>query len=167
MRADRAGGLAVAVMVIAALAAGCGGGGGSDGGGVKLAGSPIPTVSPVPPTPAICAPATPLTLPASFPQEIPVPEDYVVWAVETTPFLHVVGRTTPPIEQNNPPHGVVAAALTEKMGARGWRVQLNPRIDGQDYDLTSPDGRVMHFNALNEPECGDVQLVYDLRWVTP
>ncbi|MBI5284236.1 MAG: hypothetical protein HY874_03995 [Chloroflexi bacterium] len=168
VRVVRAAGLVVAVVVIAALAAACGDGGGEiDGVGVKLAGSPIPTVSPVPPTPVICAPATPMSLPESFPKEIPVPEDYVVWAVETVPYLHVVGRTTPPFDQGNPPHGIVADALNQKMGARGWRGKLNQGVDGGDYDLTAPDGRVMHFNALPKPECGDVQLTYDLRWVTP
>jgi hypothetical protein len=166
MKVVRAAG--VAVLVIGALAAGCGDGDGGGGGGVKLAGSPIPTVSPLPPTPTICAPSTALTLPASFPKEIPVPEDYVVWAVETAPSLHVVGRTTPPVGPGDAPHDRVASALGQKMAARGWRVQLNPNVDGLDYDITAPDGRVLHTNALNKPECGiDVQLTYDLRWVTP
>jgi len=53
------------------------------------------------------------------------------------------------------------------MGTRRWRGKINQGVDGQDYDLTAPDGRVMHYNALAKPECGDVQLIYDLRWVIP
>jgi hypothetical protein len=109
-------------------------------------------------------------MPANFPAEIPVPPDYQVWSVTTSPYLTVVGRTTPPIDpaRHEVPRGVVAQSLLDILVGRGWTAQINKHVDGQDYDVKSPDGRVLHFNALEKPECfGSVQLTYDLKWVTP
>lgn len=164
--------IALAVVAVAMIAAACGGGASdtSTDGGPKLAGTPIPTVPLPTPTETVCSPPTPMTLPADFPAEIPVPPDYQVWSVTESPYLTVVGRTTPPVspERDEVPHGVVAQSLLDILVGRGWRPSINKGIDGLDYNVTAPDGRVVHFNALNKPECfGSVQLTYDLKWITP
>ena len=135
-----------------------------------LSGTEIPTVSPVPATAAICTPPEILSLPANVPADVTVPPDIVVFSVKTTPFLHMVLRVTPPsnLNINEPRHGVVANAILQRLTTLGWTPQLNPRVDGLDYTFKHTDGRAFHLNAIPRKECGDqVQLTYDLPWITP
>jgi len=162
--------LTVAIVGIAAAAA-CGGNSGapSSGGAPKLAGTAIPTVPLPTPTEVVCSPPAQLAIPANFPAEIPLPPDYQVWSVTTSPNLIVIGRTTPSITPGSldVPRGVVARDLLTAFVGRGWTPKLN-QVDGRDYNLTSPDGRILHFNAIERPECGGiVQLTFDVKWVTP
>jgi hypothetical protein len=153
------------------LSAGCRGG--KDTGPSlipTLAGTPIPTVSPVPPTAAVCTPPQPLALPANFPSEIPMPPDLTVFGVKTAPYLEVIVRVSVPIDpgRNEPAHGIAADAIVSRLNEKGWRAALHDRIDGLDYDLTSPEGHVLHFNAISRPECsGVVQLTFGVKWITP
>jgi hypothetical protein len=135
-----------------------------------LSGTTIPTVSPVPPTAAVCTPPQPLTLPANFPSEIPVPPDMTVFSVKTAPYLEVVMRVSPPSDpgKNEPPHGIASDAVVSRLNAKGWRATFHNHVDGLDYDLTSPEGHVLHFNSISRPECsGVVQLTFGAKWVTP
>lgn len=135
-----------------------------------LAGTAIPTVSPVPPTAAICTPPEILSLPANIPADVTIPPDVVVFSVKTTPFLHLVLRVTPPsnLNINEPRHGVVANAILQRLTTLGWIPALNARVDGLDYTFKHTDGRTFHMNAISRKECGDqVQLTYDLPWITP
>jgi hypothetical protein len=106
-------------------------------------------------------------LPANFPAEIPVPPNFIVWSMEQSPHLKVVGRVMAPLEPPNPPHGVVADALVRLLEEKGWRTKFNEHVDGVDYDMTAPDGRVLHFNTLTKKECANVvELTYDVQWIT-
>lgn len=157
-------------LCAAALMAACGGGddGPSVRGAPTLRSSPLPTVAPPSPTPPICEPDEPLDLPASFPAgEIPVPPDLVVWEVETEPHLRVYGSVSPPQDASLPPRGVVAAAVVSRLVETGWQAQL-ARGTAQDYDITSPDGRVLRFMVTEPLECpGQVRVLYELPWITP
>jgi hypothetical protein len=148
-------------------------GGGKDTGPSlipTLAGTTIPTVSPVPPTAAVCTPPQPLTLPANFPSEIPVPPDMTVFSVKTTPYLEVIMRVPPPNDpgRNEPPRGIASYAIVSRLNEKGWTATLHDHVDGLDYDLTSPEGHVLHFNSISRPECsGVVQLTFGVKWVAP
>lgn len=170
MSRSRAAMAALTAVVLAASAA-CGGGKDTGRSVIPtLAGTPIPTVSPVPPTAAVCTPPEPLTLPANFPSEIPVPPDMTVFSIKTTPYLEVIMRVPPPRDpgRNEPPHGIAADAIVSRLSQAGWRAAFHDRVDGLDYDITSPEGHVLHFNSLPRHECsGAVQLTFDVKWVTP
>ena len=162
--------LAVAALgtVVLALAA-CGGGGKSGSNGQpKLVGTEIPTVSPVAATAASCVPPQPLALPANFPTEITLPLDYVVWSIETTPHLRVVGRTTPPASpKNEVPKGVTADAVLREAAAGSWKLTLHDKLEALDYDFTLPDGRQGNFTSATAAGCpGQVILTFDAHWVT-
>ena len=88
--------LAAALVVVVTASAACGGGSTTPtapGGVPTLLGTVLPTATSEPPTVAVCQPATQLALPANFPTEILVPSPFAVWDVQTTPYLHVEGRT--------------------------------------------------------------------------
>jgi hypothetical protein len=161
------------VLTAMALAASVACGGGKDTGPSlipTLAGTPIATVSPVPPTAAVCTPPEPLTLPANFPDEIPMPPDITVFSVTTAPYLEVIVRVPPPFDpgRNEPPFGIASFAIVSRLNEKGWSAQLHDHVEGLDYDLTSPEGHVLHFNSLARPECsGAVQLTFGVKWVTP
>ncbi len=164
---------AVTMIILACGAitlAACGGGSKKsdpNAGLPVLGGTAIPTTSPVPPTEAVCAPAQPIDLPASFPKDVPVPDGYTVFRVTTSPYLHVVGRLTPTASRSNPPKGIVADAIVRSLVTHNWSTHLNIHEDGQDYDFTNPDGRVGHFLSAPVAGCtGQVELTYDLKWVT-
>lgn len=168
-------GIQAVIAIAAFLGAITGGvacGGGSEtatSGGPQLASSPIPTVTPAEPTVTVCGPATELTLPADFPtDQVVVPPDFVVWAVERSPHLRVIGTVNPPADANGrPPWTVVADALTNRLQAAGWKLALNQQIEGRDYDFTSADGRSGHFLAQPRIGCsGAVNLTYDINWIT-
>lgn len=157
----------------AIVAVACGGGGGGKQEDVSLiptlAGTAIPTVSPIPPTQAVCTPPAQLALPASIPSDVPIPPDYVVWSVSTSPYLHVEGRVAPPARRDEPGKGIVAAAITGRMLEMKWRFTLNAGADGQDYNFSTPDTppREGHFLAATVPGCpGQVQLNWDFKWIT-
>jgi hypothetical protein len=164
--------VALGALIVALPACGGGGdgGGGTAGGVPVLAGSPIPTVALPTPTPPICTPPAQLDVPANFPQEVPLPPDFVTWSVSTTPHLQVVGRVTPP--EVDPRAGIAPQFLTvraivDRLKDLGWTRRLNQRVDGEDYDLFAPDGRSAHLNVV-EKECpGQVQITYDFNWITP
>jgi len=162
----------VLAAVVVGMAAACGGGSNANpnSDGPKLAGTPIPTVPLPTATEVVCSPPAQIAMPANFPAEIPLPSDFQVWSVTTSPYLTVVGRTTPLIdpESREVPRGVVARNLLTTLVGQGWTPQFNQHVDGRDYDVTSPDGRTLHFNALEKQECfGSVQLTLDVKWVTP
>lgn len=161
---------AVAIVALLLLAA-CGGAKTSGTSGLPtLVGTAIPTVSPIPPTAAVCTPPEGLTLPGNFPGDIQVPPDFTVFSVKTTPYLQVIGRSSPPFDPNRleAPHGIAAFAIVSQFRDKGWTAKYNDKADGEDYDLTNPDGRVVHFNSLPRPDCsGVVQLTFDLKWITP
>ncbi len=161
--------LTTVAALLVMLSAACGGGGKSANNGAPvLAGTEIPTVSPVPATVASCAPPQQLALPANFPREITVPPDYVIWSVETTPHLRVVGRVTPPASPTSEvPKGVVADAILAEATAGGWQLRLHQGPEALDYDFTLPDGREGNFTSGTAPGCpGQVILTFDANWVT-
>lgn len=164
-------GVLLVLVLSAAVTAACGSGSKktAPGGGLVLVGTVIPTAPPATLTPAVCKPPAALSLPANFPADFPVPPDFVVWSVETSPHLHVEGRASPPPAANGePPKGVVANALVTRGTAMGWQFATRNHIDGQDYMFVTPDGRTGHFNANQAPAgCeGQVILVLDADWVT-
>lgn len=163
--------LALLVLTLGMLfAAGCGKKANNSPVGATLAGTDIPTVSPVPPTAAVCTPPELLTLPANFPSDIPIDPNRVVFSIRTQPYLQVIVRVTPPVDPavNEPPHGVAADAVLQRLNQAGWKAQLNPRINGIDVNLTNPDGRVLHFHSIPRPDCpGVVELTYDVQWIKP
>lgn len=145
------------------------------GGGAELVptlvGTPLPTASPIPPTPVVCSPPEPLTLPPNFPPELTVaiPPDMTVYSIKTTPYLQVIGHAPPQYDPNRsePPFGIAAFAVVQQMEGLGWTAKLNQKADGADWTFTAPDGRMLHFNALPKPKCsGVVELTYDLQWIT-
>lgn len=161
---------AVAGLMACVLVAACSGDGGSSlRGAPTLRSSPLPTVEPPSPTPPICEPGESVAVPENFPSdEVPIPPDFVGWEVTTEPHLRLVGTVSPPEDVSLPPHGVAIRPIVDLLRGQGWTPMLNPRVSGQDWDLTAPDGRVLHVNASVMPECpGQVRLTYDVYWVTP
>ncbi|MDP9238471.1 MAG: hypothetical protein M3P30_13940 [Chloroflexota bacterium] len=162
----------IGLSLLAAIACKSDKSGGGAGLIPTLAGTAIPTVSPVPPTAVVCTPPEPLTLPPSFPAELAVviPPDMTVYSVNTTPHLQVIGRVPPPFDpnRNEPPFGIAAFTVVQRMEGIGWAPKINQKADGADWTFTAPDGRMLHFNALPKPQCSNVvQLTYDLQWLTP
>ena len=174
MRSRRSIGIIITLVLAVFVAAGCGGGGkpAPQDGRIVLAGTEIPTVSPVPPvppTPVVCSPPASLSMPANFPRDFPVPPDFVVWSITTSPHLHVEGRVSPPRSSNREPlKGIVANSIVTRGAAMGWKFAIRDHIDGQDYTFSTPDGRTGHFNANQAPfGCeGQVVLILDADWVT-
>jgi hypothetical protein len=135
-----------------------------------LGGTPIPTASPIPPTVVVCTLAEPAPLPPNFPAElrVAIPPDMTVYAINTTPYLQIVGRVPPPIDSNgsHPPFGIVAAAVLKQLQGAGWHDKYNGFAAGADWTFTASDGRKLHFNSKALPECSNaVQLTYDLQWI--
>jgi hypothetical protein len=161
--------LAAIAAASAILLGACGGGDATPSTGPRLANSPIPTVTPLEGTPIICGPDTPLALPDDFPtDEVTVPPDFVVWTVERSPHLRVVGTVNPPEDQNGrQPWNVVSDALIGPLQKAGWTISLNDKIEGRDYDFMRADGRTGHFLAQPRNGCtGSVNLTYDINWIT-
>jgi hypothetical protein len=158
------------VLALTGLALSLAACGGDDDDGrpiVRISNSPIPTVTAAAPTAVICEVAEPQALPANFPADIvPVPPDFVASTVETEPYLRVVGRVTPPPDER-PTHIVVSDALNFILG-RTFELQLQPRVEGMDWNFSHSDGRRGHYNARPVTGCfGQVEIVFDLEWVTP
>lgn len=169
MRDPKMGFIGAGAIITLVIAAACGGGGKTTTGAPRLANSPIPTATPAPPTVTICGPASEQPLPADFPKdEVVVPPDFVVWSVERSPHLRVVGTVLPPEDQNGREAWlVVSDALIARLQKANWKVALNDKIEGRDYDFTAPDGRTGHFLAQPRIGCtGSVNLTYDINWIT-
>ena len=132
---------------------------------VKLAGTVIPTAT-VAPTPApICDPPSPVTVPANFPSEIPLSEQFVPWSVQTTPHLKVVGRIEDLSRDSLTLQSVLEPTLLAQLKLQ-FEVSTEPGPNG-GYILTAPDGRTGEFVTYQIAECqGQVELFYDLYWVT-
>jgi hypothetical protein len=163
--------LAVALCACAAALAACGGGGSGTTAGVpELVGTEIPTAVQPPPTPPTCAPPANLSLPSAFPNEVRsiVPPDFVVWSVQTSPNLIVVGRSMPSNDtgKNEPLYGILAADIRSKVTALGWPLRINVQVSLTDTTATAPDGRVLHFFTGEQVDCpGQVRVVFDLQWI--
>lgn len=157
--------LALAIMMgVAAAAFACGGDDDDSSLIPQLAGTPLPTVTPV-----LCGVTSPATLPASFPSDVAVPPVYLIESIETAPFLKVSGRVTIPPDQvgSRPPVELLAAAIGENMP--GWTFAPNQSPTGLDFTFTHPDGRSGRYTAENVPRCTlDIFLLsYEIPWVTP
>jgi hypothetical protein len=132
-----------------------------------LRSSPIPSVEPVASPTAVCDPPAQATLPANFPTDVPVPPEYKVDGVETTPHLRVLGRALPP------PAGVAYALVFEelhrRMIATGWDTSRASRVDGARIDFNwEEDGRAGFFHAIPVEGCvQEVHLIYEFFWITP
>jgi hypothetical protein len=136
-------------------------------GAPTLRTSPIPTVPLPTPTPVDCSVPVALDMPEDFPEEIPVPPEYVPTEVERQPHLRVVGLAMPPLTGTEPPHGIVMTGVLDNLQtSQGWAARLNQRVEGLDFDFTAPDGRVLHVNSAGRIGCPDqVVLTYDVLWI--
>ena len=156
---------ALAVLVLAA----CGG----EDETAAITGTPVLRSSPIPtaviePTPTpVCDPPAQSTLPDNFPQDVSVPPEYKVDAVETTPHLKVVGRASPP--SGRVPYAVVFEELQRRMNEQGWTTSRPSATgDGARINFESDDGRGGFFHALPDAACTrEVNLIYEFFWITP
>lgn len=151
----------VGAMTLAALGVACSGSPNKYGVGTVLPVTPPPSA-----TPAICTPVSPLTIPPAFPAEVALPAGLTVFSVTTTPHLHIVTRVPPPDAAEERTFGNVAFDLVTQLTGKGWRSQLNARVNGADYDLSAPDGRNLHINTIAVPACHQVELTLDALWIT-
>lgn len=166
----KAGLVAIAMCAISLAVAACGGDGGATvRGEPTLRSSPIPTVPLPTATPVDCSLPEGLEMPADFPDEIPVPPEFIATEIEREPNLRVTGLAMPPLTGREPEHGVVIAGVLDGLQIRrGWTAAFNQRIEGLDYTVTAPDdGRQLHVNASRRVGCpGHVVLLYDVLWLT-
>ena len=149
--------------------AACGGGSATktSPSGPQLANSPIPTVTPTDATPAWCAPEVALDLPADFPTtDVVVPPDFIVWSVERSPHLRVVGTVFPfEDQQGRAPFTVVSDALIDRLQQARWAISLNDKIEGRDYDFTRRTAAPAHFLAQPRDGCPARSTCnYDINW---
>lgn len=149
-------------------AAGCGDDSTQVGALPTLVGTAIPTAVIIPsPTPT-CDAAAVGELPVNFPADFPLPPNSVAESIETTPYLRIVFRVTPPPgASGQKPYVILAGAMDDQMQQQGWTLAANREADGLDWTFTKDDGRSGRFNILPYKDCpAAVRLTLDLLWIT-
>jgi hypothetical protein len=157
--------LLLVTLGVAALAAACAGGDDVPAR-VRLAGTPIPTATPQPTPAPVCEPPVALPVPANFPAEVRLPTTIVVWSVETTPYLRLVGRVSDPTIDSYAAQQAVDTGIIQALQFEGFEIGADPGPNG-GYVFTAPDGRRGEYLGVPIVECpGQVELLYELYWVT-
>lgn len=160
--------LAVISLVVLALAA-CGGNDDTSAtsGTPVLRNSPIPTIVLTPTAAPMCEQPAASSMPATFPADVSVPPGFKVDVVETAPHLKVQGRVVPPGD-GRAAYGTVFDALLDNMSELNWTLARDGEGDGAKATFTAADGRSGTYHALPILGCPqEVQLTYELLWVTP
>ncbi len=133
---------------------------------VKLAGTAIPTITPSPTPVPVCDPPAALPVPANFPVEVRLPTTIVVWSVQTTPHLRLVGRVRDPNTDSRSAQQAVDTGILLALKFEGFEIGADPGPNG-GYVFTAPDGRQGEYMGIPIPECpGQVEMIYELYWIT-
>jgi hypothetical protein len=154
----------ITATLLASVACGAGNDGPRD---VRLAGTPLPTATPVPPTPAVCDPEQTVPLPSSIPADVAIPPDYVVYEVDQDRYLYVRGRVHPPASETLEPYEVLEASIIDNM--RGaWSFTAISLIGESTYSFRNDaDRREGRFSARVVEGCPEhVDLIWEFYWIT-